>query len=197
MNMTFRSAGFRYRRRRAFTIIELLVVMTLIGVMAAIAVPKFRVSKKMHVRMAARQLMRDMEIARNRALGLKRLTRVQFTTGSQQYVGYVDDDNNGAIGATSAEILAMRGFPTRVLQNNVVFGRGNATAGIPGEAGSGAVTFTSTRVEFDTRGMPTPFRTRGTIYLTATGQPGSVFAVQMTGSGSFKLWEYLPNGTWQ
>jgi prepilin-type N-terminal cleavage/methylation domain-containing protein len=187
----------RMRAPKGFTILELLVVMTLVGIMAAMVVPRLRVSPKMHVRMAARQLMKDAELARNRALSLKRVSRVQFTTGTSTYAGYGDDNNDGTIAGTSAEIIYLHAFGARQLQDGVIFGRGNATGGIPGESGSGAVTFTNTRINFDTRGMPSPFGTSGTIYFTSSTNAAAVFAIQMTGAGSFRLWEYLPNGTWQ
>jgi prepilin-type N-terminal cleavage/methylation domain-containing protein len=186
----------RQRGPRGFTIIELLMVMVIVAVMVAIVVPRTRVSPKMYVRMAARQLLRDAELTRNRALALKRVVRVQFVAGTNTYACYGDDNGDGTIAGTTAEIVFLH-VGTRAFANGVTFGRGNATAGIPGETGSGAVTFTNTRIDFDTRGLPSPFGTKGTVYLTATGSPSSVFAVQMTAAGSFRLWTYLPNGTWQ
>ena len=184
------------RGQRGFTIIEMLVVMIIIGVMVAIVVPRTRVSKKMYVQSTALQLLRDAELTRNRALAQKKIARVQIDETANTYACYGDDDGNGAIAGTAAERQFLR-VGTRVFANGVIFGRGNASAGIPGESGSGAVTFANTRIDFDTRGLPSPFATKGTIYLTATGSPGAVYAVQMTAAGSFKLWTYLPNGTWQ
>jgi prepilin-type N-terminal cleavage/methylation domain-containing protein len=187
----------RIGNRRAFTVIELLVVVAIVGIMAAMVVPRLRVTPKMHARIAARQFMRDAELVRNRALSLRRAARLQISTADPGYRSYGDHDNNGAIAGNDTELLFLRASGARALEPGVVFGRGNASGGIPGEAGAGAVTFTNERIEFDTRGMPTPFGTKGTVYFTATGSPETVFAVQITGAGSFKLWEYLPNGTWQ
>jgi prepilin-type N-terminal cleavage/methylation domain-containing protein len=186
----------RVRGARGFTIVELLVVVIIVGVMAAIVVPRMRVSSKMYVGITARQFLRDAELTRNRALALKRIVRVQIDAGTNTYACYGDDDGDGAIAATQAEIVYLR-VGTRPFEKGVILGRGSATAGIPGEAGAGAVTFTNSRIDFDTRGLPSPFGTKGTVYFTATGTPMAVYAVQMTAAGGFKLWTYLPNGTWQ
>jgi prepilin-type N-terminal cleavage/methylation domain-containing protein len=183
--------------RRGFTIIELLVVMTIIAVLAAIAVPRFRVSPRMHVRIAAQQMVRDAELVRNRALSLKRVARVQFNIGGGNYVGYADDNNDGVISATTAESQHVRAFGMRTFANGVIFGRGSVPAGIPGEAGVGTVTFPSNRIDFDARGLPNPFGTKGTVYLTSSNDPGAVFAIQMSAAGGFRLWSYNTNGVWE
>jgi prepilin-type N-terminal cleavage/methylation domain-containing protein len=182
--------------RSAFTLIELLVVVAVMGLMMMIVVPRFRVSPKMYARNTARQLMRDAELVRNRALAAKQITRIQFTTGTNQYVSYGDDNADGVIAGTTAEVVYLHAFGTRQLSDGVIFGRGSAATGIPGETGAGAVTFASTRIDFDSRGIPSPLGTKGTVYFTTSSDASSVFAVQMSAAGGFRLWEYL-NGTWQ
>jgi hypothetical protein len=169
--------------------------MAVMSAMMAIIVPRLRVSPNQYVRIAARQLMKDAEVARNRSLSMKRITRLQFDSGTNTYLTYVDDDNDGVIANTPAEAIAAIAFGTRVLQNGVILGRG-AAPNVPGEVGAGAVTFTSERVEFDTRGLPTPFGTKGTIYLRAQNDANIVYAVQLSAAGSYRLWRYF-QGTWQ
>lgn len=184
-------------RRAGVTILELLVVMTMIGVMVAMIAPKLRVSPNQYARIAARRLMQDVEVARNRALSLKRVTQVQFTTATNQYVTYGDNDGDGAIAGNNAEIVFAHAFGTRQLQDGVIMGRGSAP-NVPGEAGSGAVTFTGAQINFDTRGLPTPFGTKGTVYFTTSTNSDVVYAVQMSGAGSFKMWTYNASaGAWQ
>ncbi len=185
----------RIKGRAAFTMIELLVVMAMIGVMMAIVVPRFRVSPTQQVRLAARQMMRDAELARNRSLAMKAVTRVQFNTGTNTYESFADHDRDGVIAGNATERAAIRAFGIRALEPRVVFGRGMAP-GIPGEAGAGAVTLTSGRIQFDRRGLPTPFGTRGTVYLTSTVSGTVAFAMEFSGAGSVRLWEYR-NGAWQ
>ncbi|MGH7646249.1 MAG: pilus assembly FimT family protein, partial [Gemmatimonadales bacterium] len=65
-------------RDRGFTIVELIVVLGIAAVAMAIALPRFRVTPSHKVRSAANQLVRDLELARTRALGTKRKVRIQF-----------------------------------------------------------------------------------------------------------------------
>jgi prepilin-type N-terminal cleavage/methylation domain-containing protein len=185
------------RGRRGFTLIELLTVMAIAAAMMAIVVPRFRVTAKTKARLAARQLMADMELARNRSLSEKKRVRIKFTTASNSYTAYVDHNSDGVIGETTAERVALNAFGIKTLESGIVFGRGNAAGGIPGEAGAGAVTYASTQSEFDSRGLPTPVGTVGTVYITATSDPRAVYAVSMTAAGSYRLWQFNPDGTWQ
>lgn len=184
-------------RRQGFTIIELLVVMAIIAVLAGIAVPRMRTSPRMHVRIAAQQLVRDAELTRNRALSVKRIARIQFNPGAGRYASYGDDNGDNVLAGSDAEIIFLSAYGTRQFSDGVTFGRGNATAGIPGETGAGAITFANDRIDFDSRGMPNPFGTKGTVYLTSTRDAGAVFAIQMSAAGGFRLWTYTANGTWE
>jgi prepilin-type N-terminal cleavage/methylation domain-containing protein len=187
----------RTRARRGFTLIELLTVMALVSVMMAIAVPRFRTTPKTKARMAARQLMLDMEQARNKSLSQKKRVRLSFSTVDNSYTAFVDDNSDGVIAGTAAERTALNAFGIRVFEAGVVFGRGNAAGGIPGETGVGAITFAGANSEFDARGLPSPIGTRGTVYVTASADPAAVYAVAMTAAGSYRLWSFQPDGTWQ
>jgi prepilin-type N-terminal cleavage/methylation domain-containing protein len=181
--------------RRAFTMVEILVVMALMGVMMTIIVPRLRVSPTQRVKIAARQMMRDAELARNRSLAMKAMTRLQFNSTANSYESFADHDRNGSISGNATERAAIRAFGLRVLTDQVIFGRGTAP-NIPGESGSGAVTLTSERIEFDQRGLPIPFGTRGTVYVTSSASTSVVFAIEISGAGSMRLWEYR-SGAWQ
>ena len=184
--------------RSAVTLIELVVVMVIIGIMVSMVAPKLRVTPMTWVRTEARLMMKDAETARNKALSEKKITRFKMVAGTNQYMSYIDDDADGVINESAAEMLAINAFGTRALDNSVVFGRGNAAAGIPGEAGVGAVTFAGSVINFDTRALPSPFGTSGTIYLTSTKDANAVYAIQMSGAGSFRFWSYKSStNTWQ
>ena len=72
---------------------------------------------------------------------------------------------------------------------------GNASE-LPNYPGTGPVTFANNRVEFNTRGVTTPFGLRGVVYIMYGDDPNAVAAVSISGSASFKVWEYR-DGAWQ
>ncbi len=184
------------RRRVGLTIIELLVVMVIVGTMMSIVVPRMRISEATEVSLAGMQLTQDMDLARTRALATRNRARVSFTTGSiPKYVGYLDTDGDSTITQTDDEMYALQGFATRALPTNVDFGRGNALA-VPNTTGSGAITFDNNRVEFDSRGLPTPMGTAGVVYLVHQRDPNAVMAIQLSPSGSVRLWTWQ-DGAWK
>jgi prepilin-type N-terminal cleavage/methylation domain-containing protein len=181
--------------RKGFTLIEMLIAITVASVMMAIAIPFMKVSTSRRVRTQASQLSRDLELARTRAMSTRHNSRLVFDEGKRFYIGYSDDDGDGKILEKPAETLALRGFGRRDLSPDVNFGRGSAGA-VPGDTGSGAITFLTNRVELNGRGVTVPFGTRGAVYFTHRDDPEAVAAVTVTGSGTVKLWVYR-GGVWQ
>jgi prepilin-type N-terminal cleavage/methylation domain-containing protein len=181
--------------RRGFTLIEMLIVISMISVLLAIAIPFMRVSPARQVRLAATQLSRDLEMTRTRALSARQMARVSFDTENPAYTGYADANGDGMIAETTTEMRALRAFGRREFESVIQFGRGDAGP-VPGDAGAGAITFPAAYVEFGTRGVTLPFGTRGAVYLVHRDDPGAVAAVSVTGSGSVKLWISV-GGTWQ
>ena len=187
----------RLHRSGGFTLIELITVLAIISAMMAIVVPRLRLTAKSKARIAARQMMLDMEQVRNRSLSQKRRVRITFNTVANSYTGYMDHNGDGVIAENSTERSALNAFGDRQLGSGIVFGRGNATAGVPGEAGVGGVTYAGSIAEFDTRGIPAPVGSIGTVYITTTSDPSAVYAVSMSAAGSYRLWTFNPDGTWQ
>jgi hypothetical protein len=66
-------------------------------------------------------------------------------------------------------------------------------AGFPG---AGATTFTGNAVDFDTRGVTTPFGARGVVYFTSSLDNTAVAAVTVTPGGGIRRWVYR-GGAWQ
>jgi prepilin-type N-terminal cleavage/methylation domain-containing protein len=183
------------RSRRGVTLIELLMVITLIGLMTAIIVPRLRISASTKARQAADQLVRDLEMARTKALSTRSAVRIVFTPASNSYTGYLDFNRDSVFALTTAERDSLRGFRTRTLAEQVVFGRG-ATPDLPAIPGGGAITFTGSTLTFDSRGITTPFGTRGVIYVTHPTDATALAAVSVSAGGGIRRWVYR-GGTWQ
>ena len=179
-----------------FSLIELMTTVVIIGMALLIVMPRLRVSPRSHTRHRAEQLVTDLELLRTRALATKSMVRLDFNTGGASYIAFLDDDQDGAIGTTTAEAQAVRGFGQRTLDHGVVFGRGSVPR-MPGDTLSGPVTFAGDQILFSNRGLPQPFGVRGAIYFTHPDDNTVASAVTVTGSGSFRTWNYLPAGGWQ
>jgi prepilin-type N-terminal cleavage/methylation domain-containing protein len=183
--------------RRGFTIYELLIVVAVVGIMMSIVVPRMRVSPMTEVQLAGMQLAQDMDLARTRALSTRSFARVQFGTsgGVSNYSGYLDTNGDSTITGTSDERLALHGWGTRPMPTHVTVSRGSAT-GLPTDAGNSAISFANSRVDFDTRGLPTPSGTSGVVYLANSTDPTAVVAVALAPSGSVQIWTWK-GGYWQ
>ena len=185
----------RAHRPRGFTIIELLLVVTVVGIMMAIVVPRMRITPATEVQLAGMQLAQDLDLARTRALSTRNMSEVAFALSAGSYSGYLDINGDSTITQTTAERLGLEAFGTRPLPDRIAYGRGSANA-IPNEIGSGAITFAANKVDFDTRGLPTPMGTAGTVYLQHASDRTAVVAVAITPSGAVRLWTWK-NGVWQ
>ncbi len=200
----------RHRNRQGFTLIEMIIVMLLAGVMAAVTVPRaMRTTPTQEVHKMARQIMRDLESARMRAIASKRVVRVTFYESKSFYAAYQDvtSGRSGIISETEGEARASRFMPRgnmgkipgADLEKRVDFGFGKATSGPLGSSSGDAVQFKNDYVEFDVRGMVRPVdgvRTGGAIFVTHELDPSVVSAVTVTGSGAFRTWDYR-DGKWR
>lgn len=181
--------------RRAFTMIEVVTVVTVVGIMMAIVAPRFRVSEAMEVQIAARQLAQDLDFARTRALATRAPARIAFDVGAASYTGYLDDNEDKAISETLAERQYLRGFGMRELSERVEYERGGVPE-VPGVASGGAITFPNERVDFDARGLVAPMGTSGAVYLRHKTKHERVAAVTVTPAGNVRIWTWR-DGTWQ
>ncbi len=184
------------RGASGFTVIELVIVMSMMVILVGIVAPRIRVSPTRRVQGMAHQIAGHLELARTRALGQRQLVRVNFDeTGVQNYTAYVDHDRNGNITEIDAEVEAFFEFGERELEMFVVFGRGNAST-IPGDPSLDAITLANNDLDLSVQGVPAPWGTTGTIYLVHEDDPDAVAAISIASSGSFRAWRWF-QGEWQ
>lgn len=178
-----------HQARAGFSMIEMILVVVLVSLMTSIIAPLWRVSPDRRVESMAHLLATQLELARNEALAERHIVRVDFDVAGNSYVAYADHDGDGSIGAVAAEVAAFPGFGTRTLDRTVIFGRGGASA-VPGDPGVGAVTLASNQLLLSDQGIPEPWGTMGTIYLTHQDDNTAVAAISVASSGSFKAWKW-------
>ena len=181
--------------RRGYSLIELLVVTVVVGIMLAIFGGRFRISPETEVQLAATQLAQDLDLARTRALSTRSLARVRFSSGSGNYTGYLDNDNDGAIAQTQPERDALRAFGTRALPLHIAFSRG-AASDVPDMPGAGNITFANETLEFDPRGLTLPAGVGGVVYLKQESSMTAVAAVAISPAGNVRLWTWQ-QGAWK
>lgn len=94
-----RDAG---RRRPAFTLVELIAVMVIVGVLAAVAVPAISTTPTMRARVACRELARDLAFARVRSITTGVAHWVTFNTTADMYAMLAESTTTpGRSGATA------------------------------------------------------------------------------------------------
>ncbi len=75
------------RRTAGFTLVELVIVIMILGIMAAVAVPRYADALSKHrVDAAARRIEADLELARRRAKITSTSQSVQFDAGASRYL---------------------------------------------------------------------------------------------------------------
>lgn len=174
--------------------IELLVIVTMIGIMSAVMLPKLRPTPRRLVTASARQLARDIELVRGRSLATKRTSRFVLLTDST-WTGYRDVEGDGVVLEDQASTDSLRSFGVRKTDARVRLGRGSAPA-LAGWPAGDPTSFTGSRFEFNQGGLMQPFGTQGIIYVRHRTDPTVVAAVTVTGAGSVRVWQYR-GGAWQ
>jgi type II secretion system protein H len=90
--------------RTGFTMIEVLVVMVMIAIMAAVAIPKLGNVGSTRAAVAARMIARDLTYARERAIATGTRVWVVFNAGAQSYS--VMSENPSSPGRAGAFVMA-------------------------------------------------------------------------------------------
>lgn len=183
------------QRQTGFTIIELLVVMLIIGIMAGIAVPRFRLSNSRKVELQADEIAQKLEMARTKALSTRKMVRLEFDVTGHSVTGRIDHDEDGTFTGAPEEANQFREFDSGELNAEIRFGRGNANPLIE-DGSTDPVTIENDRLDFNVRGVPTPYGTLGAIYLVHRSDPDAVAAIWVASSGAFRVVRWR-DGQWR
>jgi type II secretion system protein H len=172
--------------KSAFTLIEVMIVMVILGIAAACIVPQIGTRDDLDVAAAARSVMADLLYAQNRAIATQKKHFVEFSNS-----GYT-------ILARDSDTTPLYTIINPTTQNNYVITIGAANTTFQ-NVSIAAVNFDgspSLAIQFDSLGAPsvfdpaqgtaTPLINTGTITLTtsATAQAASVLIDPATGEAS-------------
>lgn len=191
-----RSSTPRRSRAAGFTLIELVTSMAIISIAVTVFAQRLKISDEREVEIAASAMVRNLDMARAQAISQRQAVLVQFDAGEDKYRAFVDHDRNGVIDKNATEINAFPEFRSVALGTVVEYGIGGADRLPVDSLGTGEITFSSNEVRFDSRGIPTPFGTRGTIYLKHRDDPKVVAAVYVSGSASVRMYRFV-DGVWK
>lgn len=123
----FRRVTKLHRNNRGFTIIELIVVIAIMGVLMAIAIPNFsQWTANYRLKAAAREIYSNFQKARLEAIKTNSNVVVSFNLGADTYQVFVD--NGGTTGTASDDtqngderILDTVSMPAGVVMESVSF----------------------------------------------------------------------------
>ena len=174
----------RHQRSRGYTLIELLIVIAIIGLILAVAVPNFqKMQRRMALRAAAGELRSAFHLVRMRAIAHGVNTGVKFLMqdGVWHFATYEDGDGDGV---RNDDIK--KGIDKLIARPRIVFSQSQiVTIGLPGfpfkdadgDKVKSAVTFNQTTLcSFSPIGQATP----GTIYIT--DNDGELWCVRVYGA---------------
>jgi len=127
--------GLPVHPRRAFSLVELVVVTVIVGVLAAIAAPRFAgASDRYRSDAAARRIVADLSAVQERAMAASAPRGVTFTLNSAQYL--VD---SGPASRASDSTVDLSREPYRAVVRAVTFAGGRVVFdgfGVPAASGS-------------------------------------------------------------
>ena len=198
--------------REGFTLTELIVVVTIVGIMAMIAVPAVGdIIAHYRLQGAVREIATTLQLLRIRAIGTNRDAYLDFTPGTATlsdgfYTAFVDLDGAGDNdGTTETEATnlnlndSLDGYSGVLLPRGVSFGWGTWGTDVTKRAckGSGttapadAVTFSGDSAKFNPSGSNSRF---GTVYLANTSI-SQFYAVSVAITGRVKVCRWV-GGRW-
>jgi type II secretion system protein H len=179
-------------RRAGTSLIEMLIVLTLLGILTSIAAPRMRPSSKGTVEQNSRLLAQDLDLARTRAYATRALVRVVVSDTLWQ--SFLDQNRDSTIAEITDERTAFGAMNSRILGQHVQFGRGVAPP-IPTDS-AGTPVYGTRRIQFGPRGTTEPFGSSAILYLTYDTDSTAVSAVEITPAANVRVWRWV-DGAWQ
>ena len=134
--------------KKGFTLIEMIITMTIIGIVSAIAIPNFSKWKEKHeINGQAQKVYFDLMLARTTAVKSNNNVRVTFNLVANTYTIHEDSNDDGTVDAGE-------NLKNAVLENNVQFAYNVGITDTDNNAVTSAVSFGGAQVVvFDSRGQ--------------------------------------------
>ena len=182
--------------KKGFTLIEMIITMTIIGIVSAIAIPNFSKWKEKHeINGQAQKVYFDLMLARTTAVKSNNNVRVTFNLVANTYTIHEDSNDDGTVDAGE-------NLKNAVLENNVQFAYNVGITDTDGNAVTSAASFGGAQVVvFDSRGQANASGSVLLLHLSDIGitddRARLISILQATGGVDYWKYSAADNPTWK